>query len=115
MQLHIKLEAIRRRCGPALSHSRFRHRIKRRVYLDQLKMLRVPTEPLPGWHFLRIPAFHKTGIRPARRADKNFPAHMSTKSRRWRKQTRLIVPVRFFDLHSSGEKSILSVRGGAAW
>src|SRR5207245_4630646 len=52
-------------------------------------MLRVPAESLAARQFLRIPTLDKTWIRPAGRADKNFPAHTSTKSRLGRKQTRL--------------------------
>src|SRR5439155_7971563 len=40
-------------------------------------------------HLLWIPTLDKSGIRPARRADKNFSVHTSTKSERLRKQTRL--------------------------
>src|SRR6266550_7871744 len=90
MQLHIECEVIWCCCAPALGHSRFRHRIKCRIYLDQFEMLCVPSEPFPRRHVLRIPPLDKTGIRPTCRADKNFFAHMSTKSQRWRKQTRLI-------------------------
>ncbi len=88
MQLYIERELIRRHCAPALHHSRFGHGIKRRVYLDQFEMLRVPTEPLASRHLLRIPTLDKTGVRPAGCADTNFSAHTSTKSQRRRKQTR---------------------------
>ena len=80
VQLYIEREIVRRRRAPAFDHSQFRHGIKRRVHLDQLEMLRVPTEPLARRHLLRIPTFDKTGIRPARCAHKNFSAHTSTKS-----------------------------------
>ena len=33
-------------------------------------------QSIAGWQFLRIPPFHKTRVRPARRADKNFFAHL---------------------------------------
>ena len=85
VQLYIEREIIRRRRAPALHHSRFRHGIKRRVYLDQLEMLRVPAEPLARRHLLRIPPLDKTRVRPARRTDKNFSVHRSTKSPRARK------------------------------
>ena len=39
-------------------------------------MLRIPRQSVAGWQFLRIPALHKTRIRPTRRPDKNFPAHL---------------------------------------
>ena len=87
MQLYIEREMIRRRCTPALCQSRFRHGIKRRVYLHQVEMLCVPSEPLACRHLLRIPALNKTRVRPACCADKNFPVHTSTKSPRRRKQT----------------------------
>ena len=86
MQLYIEREIIRRRCAPALDHSRFWHRIKSRVYLDQLEMLRVPAEALARRHLLRIPLLDKTRVRPARRPNKNFSAHTSTKSRCRQKQ-----------------------------
>ena len=38
-------------------------------------MLRVPRQSVAGRQLLRIPTLHKTRVRPARRADKNFPAH----------------------------------------
>src|SRR6476646_291741 len=90
MQFYVKRKAVWRRCAPPLYHSRLRHRIKRRIYLDQFEMLRIPAQSVGRRQFLRIPALDKTGIRPARRADKNISAHMSTKSQRWRKQTPLI-------------------------
>ena len=39
-------------------------------------MLRIPRQSVAGWKFLRIPTLHETGIRPTRRPDKNFPAHL---------------------------------------
>jgi hypothetical protein len=76
MQFHVEREAIRRHRAPALHHSRFRRRIERRVYLDQIEMLRIPRQSLAGRQFLRIPTLHKTRVRPTRGADKNFPAHL---------------------------------------
>ena len=76
MQLYIEREIIRRRCAPALRHSRVRHRVERRIYLDQFEMLRIPRQPLARRHFLRIPALDKTGVGPTRRAHKNFSAHL---------------------------------------
>ena len=75
VQLYIEREIIRRRRAPALDHSWFRHGIKRRVYLDQFEVLRVPAEPVACRHLLRIPPLDKTRVRPARRPDKNFSAH----------------------------------------
>src|SRR6476659_5033230 len=90
MQFYVKRKAVWRRCAPPLYHSRLRHRIKRRVYLDQFEMLRIPAQLVGRRQVLRIPPLDKTGIRPTCRADKNFFAHMSTKSQHRRKQTRLI-------------------------
>src|SRR6266404_6955748 len=95
VQLYVERELVWCRCAPALRHSRFGHGIKRRVHLDQFEMLRVPAEPLASPHLLWIPTLDKTGVRPARGADKNFSAHTSTKSRRRRKQTRLHFPDEF--------------------
>jgi hypothetical protein len=98
MQLYVKREIIRRRRAPALDHSWFGHRIKRRVHLDHFEMLRIPLKPVAGRHLFRIPALDKTGIRPARCADKNFYTfffvrgffhHASTKAHLRRTQTRL--------------------------
>ena len=76
MQLHIEREIIGRRGAPSLNHARVRDGIKRRVYLDQIEMLRIPRQPLARRHFFRIPILHKTGIRPAGGANKNLPVHM---------------------------------------
>src|SRR4051794_23029862 len=75
MQFDVEREIIGRRSAPALHHPRLRRRIERRVYLDQIEMLRIPGQSVAGGEFLRIPTLHKTWIRPACRADKNFPAH----------------------------------------
>jgi len=80
VQLYIERELIRSCCAPPFHHSRFRHGIKRRIYLDQIEVLCVPTEAFASRHLLRIPTLDKPGIRPARRADQNFSAHTSTKS-----------------------------------
>src|SRR5947208_9608179 len=80
MQLYIKREIIRRCSAPALNHSRFGHRIKRRVHLDHFEMLCVPTEPFPSRHLLRIPALDKTGIRPTRRAHENLASFRANRT-----------------------------------
>src|SRR5205814_8079885 len=72
MQLHIKDEAVRRGGTPALSHSRIRNRIKRRIYFDHFEMLRVPTKSLIRAQLFRVPVPDKTRIGPAGGADKNF-------------------------------------------
>src|SRR5882724_743984 len=75
MQFYVEREIIRRRSAPALHHSRLRRGIERRVYLDQIEMLRIPGQSVARWQFFRIPALHKTRVRPAGGANKNFPAH----------------------------------------
>ncbi len=80
VQLYIEHELTRRRSTPALGKSRFRHGIKRGVHFDQIEVLCVPTEAFASRHLLRIPMLDKPGIRPARRAYKNFSGHASTKS-----------------------------------
>ena len=76
MQFYVERETIRRRSAPALHHSRLRRGIKCRVYLDQIEMLRIPCQSVARRQFLRIPTLHETGVRPTRRPDKNFPAHL---------------------------------------
>ena len=76
VQFYVERELIRRRSAPALHHSRLRRGIKCRVYLDHIEVPRIPRQPIVRWQFLRIPMFHKTRIRPTRRSDKNFPAHL---------------------------------------
>src|SRR5436309_3625672 len=130
MQFHVEREPIRRGGAPALNHSQIRHGIKRRVHLDHLKLLRVPTKPLIRAHSFGIPMLNKTRIRPAGRSDENFAAfflpegsfrHPSTKSQRRRTQTRLSFSTRlsdehtFFDLRRINIETILKMRGGAAW
>src|SRR2546421_8735986 len=81
VQFYVERELIRRHSTPALHHSRLRRGIERRVYLDQIEMLRIPRQSVARRQFFRIPALHKTRVGPTRRANKNFPAHHSTKSR----------------------------------
>src|SRR5262245_60558074 len=38
-------------------------------------MLRIPRQPIARGEFLGIPVLHKPWVGPARRANKNFPAH----------------------------------------
>src|SRR6266480_7971414 len=76
VQFYVEREVIRRHSAPALHHSRLRHGIKCRVYLDQIEMLRIPWQSVARQQFLRIPTLHKTRVRPTRRADKNLPAHL---------------------------------------
>src|SRR5438477_9629026 len=81
VQFYVECELIRRHSAPALHHSRLRRGIERRVYLDQFEMLRIPGQSVARRQFFRIPTLHETGVRPTGRANKNFPAHHSTKSR----------------------------------
>src|ERR1700736_3483803 len=74
MQLYVKREFVRRRCAPALNHSRLGHRIKSRVHLDHLEVLRIPTKPLACQHFFRVPTLNEPGIRPAGGPDQDFAA-----------------------------------------
>src|SRR5438876_356217 len=76
VQFYVERELIRRHSAPALHHSRFRRGIERRVYLDQIEMLRIPRQSVARRQLFRIPALHKAGVRPTRRANKNFPAHL---------------------------------------
>src|SRR5262249_15743570 len=112
---YVEREVIGRRGAPALHHSRLRHRIKRRVYLDQIEMLRIPRQSLARWQFLRIPTLHKTRIRPTCRADKNLPAHIPTKSRCGETQMRFVQVGTVFRFAESDVPSIFIARGGAAW
>ena len=74
MQLYIEGEPIRRGGAPALDHSQIGHGIKRRIHLDHLKILRVPTKPLMRADSLGIPMLNKTWIGPAGRPNNNFGA-----------------------------------------
>src|SRR3954463_5169158 len=76
MQFYVEREGVRRGSAPALHQSRFRRRIKCRVYLDQIEMLRIPGQSIASRHFLRIPTLHETGVRPTGCPDKNLPAHL---------------------------------------
>src|SRR5436190_12474201 len=75
VQFYVEREVIRRHSAPALHHSRLRHGIKCRVYLDQIEMLSIPGQSVARRKFFRIPTLHKTRVRPTGRANKNFPAH----------------------------------------
>src|SRR6184192_1027925 len=98
MQLYIEREIIRRRSAPALNHSWLRHGIERRVYLDQIEMLRIPGQSVARRQFFRIPALQKTGVRPTSGANKNFPAHPFNEVAMRRKTNAFIQVKRFFDL-----------------
>src|SRR6266508_1405425 len=126
MQFYIEREPIGR-CGtPALNHSQIRHRVKRRIHLDHLELLRVPTEPLMGAHPFGIPMLNKARIGPAGRSDKNFAsARMMRRAVRfacihpfhfepsWESLNRMSLVIFAVDfIHLS---RILSTRGGAAW
>src|SRR5919204_3319930 len=89
MQLYVEREPSRGRGAPAFHHSRLGHGIKCRVHLDHIEMLRIPRQPLAGWHLFWIPTLDKAGIRPTGCADENFSSvclarrslrHASTKS-----------------------------------
>src|ERR1051325_4965005 len=72
MQFYIKNKLVRRATTPPLDKTIIRNRVKSRVHLDHFEMFRVPRKPIGRWQIGRIPAFNKTGIRPARRPDKNL-------------------------------------------
>ncbi len=93
-------------------------------------MLRIPVEPLAGWHLFRIPALDKARIRPTGCADENFSGfdfarrscgHTSTKSHAAANANRIALLTSlpsnkcFFDLHNVDIEIILEMRGGAAW
>src|SRR3954465_954084 len=110
MQFYVEREVIRRRSAPALHHSRFRRRIKCRVYLDQIEMLRIPGQSIAGREFFRIPTLHKPWIRPACSADKNFPAHLFNEIAMSRKTNAFVQAEAFFDLRRL-DVQVFSFRG----
>src|SRR5436190_21840133 len=91
MQFYVERELVQRHSAPALHHSRLRRGIERRVYLDQIEMLRIPEQSVARREFFRIPALHKTRVRPTRRANKNFPAHLVNEVA-MRRKDKLCVP-----------------------
>src|SRR5436190_15788734 len=115
MQFYVEREIIRRCSAPALHHSRFRRGIERRIYLDQIEMLRIPRQPVCRRKFLRVPTLHKTGVRPTRRADKNFPAHLFNEIPMRRNTNGFHSSWTVFRFAESGCPSIFIARGGAAW
>ena len=76
VQFDVERKTIRRCRTPALHHARLWHGIKRRVHLDQIKMLRIPTQSIARREFFWIPVLDKTGIRPTRGANKDLPVHV---------------------------------------
>ena len=64
-------ETVRRASAPAFHHSRIGNGVEGRVHLHHFEMLRIPREPIGGRHPFRVPALHKTGVRPTCRADEN--------------------------------------------
>src|SRR4051794_1348286 len=114
MQLNVENKIRRSSCGPSLHHSDIRYRVKGGIDLHHVEMLRVPSQTLTGWHPLGVPAFDKSRVGPACRADQDFAFA--------RHQRSLSVRVRishpslfcFFFVFSTAIFGF-KTRGGAAW
>src|SRR5438874_4155735 len=83
MQFHVKDEPVGRSSTPTLNHSQIRNGVKRRIYLDHLKILRVPTKSLMRAQLFRIPMLNKTRVGPACGPDENLSILRRDRSHLW--------------------------------